>query len=88
RKRSSRPFRNEVPWRNRWVRPDLVGEVAYTMWTDEQRPRHPRRPHERRAARSQGDGGQNGGRPGPHTGGSGRVRIRERRTAAGRPHAG
>ncbi|AQZ68885.1 hypothetical protein BKM31_52075 [[Actinomadura] parvosata subsp. kistnae] len=35
------PFRNQVPWRNRWVRPDLVGEVAYTMWTDEQRLRHP-----------------------------------------------
>ncbi|TYB56733.1 DNA polymerase LigD [Nonomuraea sp. PA05] len=35
------PFCNEVPWRNRWVRPDLVGEVAYTMWTDEQRLRHP-----------------------------------------------
>ncbi|MEV0823277.1 non-homologous end-joining DNA ligase [Nonomuraea rubra] len=35
------PFTNEVPWRNRWVRPDLVGEVAYTMWTDEQRLRHP-----------------------------------------------
>ncbi|GAA3233171.1 non-homologous end-joining DNA ligase [Nonomuraea helvata] len=35
------PFCNEVPWRNRWVRPELVGEVAYTMWTDEQRLRHP-----------------------------------------------
>nr|WP_311132117.1 non-homologous end-joining DNA ligase [Nonomuraea gerenzanensis] len=35
------PFCNDVPWRNRWVRPDLVGEVAYTMWTDEQRLRHP-----------------------------------------------
>ncbi|WP_344480170.1 non-homologous end-joining DNA ligase [Nonomuraea monospora] len=35
------PFCNEVPWRNRWVRPALVGEVAYTMWTDEQRLRHP-----------------------------------------------
>jgi bifunctional non-homologous end joining protein LigD len=35
------PFINEVPWRNRWVRPDLVGEVAYTMWTDDQRLRHP-----------------------------------------------
>ncbi|WP_431917000.1 non-homologous end-joining DNA ligase [Nonomuraea jabiensis] len=35
------PFSNQVPWRNRWVRPDLVGEVAYTMWTDEQRLRHP-----------------------------------------------
>lgn len=35
------PFVNPVPWRNRWVRPDLVGEVAYTMWTDEQRLRHP-----------------------------------------------
>ncbi|MFI7126363.1 non-homologous end-joining DNA ligase [Nonomuraea sp. NPDC050153] len=35
------PFSNEVPWRNRWVRPELVGEVAYTMWTDEQRLRHP-----------------------------------------------
>ncbi len=35
------PFHNPVPWRNRWVRPDLVGEVAYTMWTDEQRLRHP-----------------------------------------------
>ncbi|NUR89198.1 MAG: DNA polymerase LigD [Nonomuraea sp.] len=35
------PFRNEVPWRNRWVRPDLVGEVAYTMWTDDLRLRHP-----------------------------------------------
>lgn len=35
------PFGNEVPWRNRWVRPELVGEVAYTMWTDEQRLRHP-----------------------------------------------
>ncbi|WP_336208133.1 non-homologous end-joining DNA ligase [Nonomuraea sp. LPB2021202275-12-8] len=35
------PFHNKVPWRNRWVRPDLVGEVAYTMWTDEQRLRHP-----------------------------------------------
>ncbi|MEO3872696.1 non-homologous end-joining DNA ligase [Nonomuraea sp. B12E4] len=35
------PFHNEVPWRNRWVRPELVGEVAYTMWTDEQRLRHP-----------------------------------------------
>ncbi|WP_084773797.1 non-homologous end-joining DNA ligase [Nonomuraea candida] len=35
------PFVNDVPWRNRWVRPDLVGEVAYTMWTDEQRLRHP-----------------------------------------------
>ncbi|MEU8102556.1 hypothetical protein AB0C18_02390 [Nonomuraea muscovyensis] len=29
------------PWRNRWVRPDLVGEVPYTGWTDELRPRHP-----------------------------------------------
>jgi bifunctional non-homologous end joining protein LigD len=37
----SSPFSNEVPWRNRWVRPDLVGEVAYTMWTDDQRLRHP-----------------------------------------------
>ncbi|WP_218135811.1 non-homologous end-joining DNA ligase [Nonomuraea jiangxiensis] len=37
----SSPFHNQVPWRNRWVRPDLVGEVAYTMWTDEQRLRHP-----------------------------------------------
>ncbi|WP_236004797.1 non-homologous end-joining DNA ligase [Nonomuraea antri] len=35
------PFSNEVPWRNHWVRPDLVGEVAYTMWTDDQRLRHP-----------------------------------------------
>jgi len=35
------PFQNPVPWRNRWVRPDLVGEVAYTMWTDELRLRHP-----------------------------------------------
>lgn len=35
------PFSNEVPWRNRWVRPDLVGEVAYTMWTDDERLRHP-----------------------------------------------
>ncbi|MEU4231775.1 non-homologous end-joining DNA ligase [Nonomuraea sp. NPDC026600] len=35
------PFRNVVPWRNRWVRPDLVGEVAYTMWTDDLRLRHP-----------------------------------------------
>ncbi|MGI5273653.1 non-homologous end-joining DNA ligase [Nonomuraea sp. CA-218870] len=35
------PFHNPVPWRNRWVRPDLVGEVAYTMWTDELRLRHP-----------------------------------------------
>ncbi|MEV6031145.1 non-homologous end-joining DNA ligase [Nonomuraea sp. NPDC052116] len=35
------PFSNAVPWRNRWVRPDLVGEVAYTMWTDEKRLRHP-----------------------------------------------
>ncbi|MEW9553455.1 non-homologous end-joining DNA ligase [Nonomuraea sp. NPDC050783] len=35
------PFANQVPWRNRWVRPDLVGEVAYTMWTDDRRLRHP-----------------------------------------------
>lgn len=35
------PFQNDVPWRNRWVRPDLVGEVAYTMWTDDLRLRHP-----------------------------------------------
>ncbi|WP_113703880.1 non-homologous end-joining DNA ligase [Nonomuraea lactucae] len=35
------PFRDPVPWRNRWVRPDLVGEVAYTKWTHEQRLRHP-----------------------------------------------
>ncbi|MEU7859050.1 non-homologous end-joining DNA ligase [Nonomuraea sp. NPDC049141] len=35
------PFQNEVPWRNRWVRPELVGEVAYTMWTDDLRLRHP-----------------------------------------------
>ena len=35
------PFHNDVPWRNHWVRPDLVGEVAYTMWTDELRLRHP-----------------------------------------------
>ncbi|MBN6051415.1 hypothetical protein JYK22_05665, partial [Nonomuraea sp. RK-328] len=35
------PFANPVPWRNRWVRPDLVGEVAYTMWTDDLRLRHP-----------------------------------------------
>ncbi|MER6507605.1 non-homologous end-joining DNA ligase [Nonomuraea sp. NPDC001636] len=35
------PFTNAVPWRNRWVRPDLVGEVGYTMWTDELRLRHP-----------------------------------------------
>ncbi|MEV0587364.1 non-homologous end-joining DNA ligase [Nonomuraea sp. NPDC050310] len=35
------PFANAVPWRNRWVRPDLVGEVAYTMWTDDQKLRHP-----------------------------------------------
>lgn len=34
------PFSNDVPWRNRWVRPDLVGEVAYTMWTHDQRLRH------------------------------------------------
>ncbi|WP_226900091.1 non-homologous end-joining DNA ligase [Nonomuraea phyllanthi] len=38
---SRSPFSNEVPWKNRWVRPELVGEVAYTMWTDEQRLRHP-----------------------------------------------
>lgn len=38
---SRSPFCNEVPWRNRWVRPDLVGEVAYTMLTDDQRLRHP-----------------------------------------------
>lgn len=35
------PFRNEVPWRNRWVRPELVGEVAYTMVTEERRLRNP-----------------------------------------------
>ncbi|MEU5868750.1 non-homologous end-joining DNA ligase [Nonomuraea sp. NPDC047529] len=35
------PFTNAVPWGNRWVRPDLVGEVGYTMWTDELRLRHP-----------------------------------------------
>ncbi|WP_240506200.1 non-homologous end-joining DNA ligase [Thermoactinospora rubra] len=35
------PFRNEVPWRNRWVRPELVGEVAYTMWTADLKLRHP-----------------------------------------------
>ncbi|MEU8245438.1 non-homologous end-joining DNA ligase [Nonomuraea sp. NPDC048916] len=35
------PFADDIPWRNRWVRPDLVGEVAYTMWTDELRLRHP-----------------------------------------------
>ncbi|WP_327089586.1 non-homologous end-joining DNA ligase [Nonomuraea sp. NBC_01738] len=35
------PFSNAVPWRNRWVRPELVGEVAYTMVTDELRLRHP-----------------------------------------------
>ncbi|MEV1247270.1 non-homologous end-joining DNA ligase [Nonomuraea sp. NPDC050022] len=35
------PFQNVVPWRNRWVRPELVGEVAYTMWTDDLRLRHP-----------------------------------------------
>ncbi|MFI6391116.1 non-homologous end-joining DNA ligase [Nonomuraea sp. NPDC050540] len=35
------PFVNPVPWRNHWVRPDLVGEVAYTMVTDEIRLRHP-----------------------------------------------
>jgi bifunctional non-homologous end joining protein LigD len=35
------PFGGKVPWRNRWVRPELVGEVAYTMWTDDQRLRHP-----------------------------------------------
>ncbi|MEV0591515.1 non-homologous end-joining DNA ligase [Nonomuraea cavernae] len=38
---SRSPFANDVPWRNRWVRPDLVGEVAYTMLTDELRLRHP-----------------------------------------------
>ncbi|MDR8412722.1 non-homologous end-joining DNA ligase [Nonomuraea sp. 3-1Str] len=35
------PFGDPVPWRNRWVRPDIVGEVAYTMWTDDLRLRHP-----------------------------------------------
>lgn len=35
------PFHNAVPWRNRWVRPELVGEVAYTMWTDDLKLRHP-----------------------------------------------
>lgn len=35
------PFSNEVPWRNRWVRPELVGEVAYTMVTEELRLRNP-----------------------------------------------
>ncbi|WP_219460480.1 non-homologous end-joining DNA ligase [Nonomuraea rhizosphaerae] len=35
------PFADRVPWRNRWVRPELVGEVAYTMWTDDLRLRHP-----------------------------------------------
>ncbi|WP_250906427.1 non-homologous end-joining DNA ligase [Nonomuraea sp. NEAU-A123] len=35
------PFQNVVPWRNRWIRPELVGEVAYTMWTDDLRLRHP-----------------------------------------------
>jgi bifunctional non-homologous end joining protein LigD len=34
-------FADEVPWRNRWVRPELVGEVAYTMWTHDRRLRHP-----------------------------------------------
>ncbi|WP_256256745.1 hypothetical protein [Nonomuraea pusilla] len=36
-----RPFAGPVPWRNRWVRPEPVGEVTYTMWTDERRLRHP-----------------------------------------------
>ncbi|MEU7896537.1 non-homologous end-joining DNA ligase [Nonomuraea sp. NPDC049152] len=35
------PFSDEVTGRNRWVRPELVGEVAYTMWTDDRRLRHP-----------------------------------------------
>ncbi|MFE3448637.1 non-homologous end-joining DNA ligase [Nonomuraea sp. NPDC059194] len=35
------PFSDEVAGRNRWVRPELVGEVAYTMWTDDRRLRHP-----------------------------------------------
>ncbi|MEV4164143.1 non-homologous end-joining DNA ligase [Nonomuraea dietziae] len=35
------PFTNEVGGRNRWVRPELVGEVAYTMWTHDRRLRHP-----------------------------------------------
>lgn len=35
------PFSNPVPWRNQWVRPDLVGEVAYTRWTHDLRLRHP-----------------------------------------------
>ncbi|MFD1940275.1 MULTISPECIES: non-homologous end-joining DNA ligase [Nonomuraea] len=35
------PFSDEVKGRNRWVRPEMVGEVAYTMWTDDGRLRHP-----------------------------------------------
>ncbi len=35
------PFPGPVPWRNRCVRPEPVGEVTYTMWTDERRLRHP-----------------------------------------------
>lgn len=35
------PFCNAAPWRNHWVRPDLVGEVAYTMVTEDRRLRHP-----------------------------------------------
>lgn len=35
------PFSSEVPGRARWVRPELVGEVAYTMWTHDRRLRHP-----------------------------------------------
>ncbi|MER7501877.1 hypothetical protein AB0L05_01375 [Nonomuraea pusilla] len=35
------PFAGPMPWRNRWARPELAGEVTYPMWTDERRLRHP-----------------------------------------------
>jgi bifunctional non-homologous end joining protein LigD len=35
------PFAGPVPGRNHWVRPELVGEVAYSTVTNELRLRHP-----------------------------------------------
>jgi bifunctional non-homologous end joining protein LigD len=46
RTRATSPFAGRLPAAEtaqaRWVRPDLVGEVAFTEWTRDGRLRHPR----------------------------------------------
>ncbi|WP_344318050.1 non-homologous end-joining DNA ligase [Acrocarpospora pleiomorpha] len=37
----SQPLPREIARNAHWVRPELVGEVTFTMWTEERRLRHP-----------------------------------------------